>query len=159
MYQYTNKISCKGFGLIEIVVSVSVLSLSLVGIATVVQRSLVMSRLGLQGAQANFLLEEGSEVMRFFRDKSFANISKLGTTTTYYLTFASGAWATTTTANTIDGIFTRKITVSDVRRDVNDDIASTGTYDSSTKKLTVILSWSGGVASSTKNVQFYLSDI
>lgn len=147
-----------GFGLIEMVVGISVLSISLVGIGAVAQRSLALSRQSLQETQANFLLEEGSEVVRSFRDKGWVNIGNLSTTTTYYLTYGS-TWATTTTASKIDNTFTRTITVSDVTRDVNDDIAASGTYDSGTKKITVTLSWVSGFATSTKTVQMYLTDI
>lgn len=140
------------------VVGISVLSISLVGVGAVAQRSLVLSRQSLQETQANFLLEEGSEVVRSFRDGGWVNISNLSTTTTYYLAYGS-TWATTTTASTIDNIFTRTITVSDVKRDVNDDIAASGTSDSGTKKISVALSWSNGIATSTKTVQFYLTDI
>lgn len=152
------KNTSNGFGLIEIVVGVSILAVSLVGIGTVAQRSLMLSRQALQETQANFLLEEGSEVVRFFRDTSWTNISNLSTTTTYYLTYGS-AWATTTTPNKIDGIFTRSVTVTDVKRDVNDDIASSGTYDAGTKKINIALSWLNGIAVSNKTVQFYLTDI
>jgi Tfp pilus assembly protein PilV len=147
-----------GFGLIEIVVGVSLLSVFLVGVGSVAQRSLVTSRLSLQETKANFLLEEGSEVMRFFRDTAWVNISGLSTTTTYYLSYGS-VWATTTTANTVDGIFTRTVTVADVKRDANDDIASSGTYDAGTKKITITLSWPNGLATSTKSAQFYLANI
>ncbi|MBI2120992.1 MAG: hypothetical protein HYT94_05210 [Parcubacteria group bacterium] len=148
----------RGFGLIEMVVGVSVLAVSLVGIGAVAQRSLSLARQSLQETQANFLLEEGSEAVRFFRDTGWQNISGLSTTTTYYLAYGS-AWATTTTANKVDNIFTRNFTVSDVKRDTNDDIASSGTYDAGTKKITVALSWSDGFGISTKAVQFYLTDI
>lgn len=140
------------------VVGISILSMSLVGIGAVAQRSLATSRQSLQETQANFLLEEGAEVMRFFRDQGFTNISGLSTTTTYYLTYGS-SWATTTTANKVDGFFTRTITVADVKRDVNDDIASSGTTDVGTRKITVALSWPNSFATSTKTVQFYLTDI
>lgn len=148
----------KGFGLIEIVVGVSILAVSLVGIGAVAQRSLALSRASLQETQANFLLEEGSEVVRFFRDTAWVNISGLSTTTTYYLTYGT-KWATTTTLTKVDNVFTRSITVADVKRDVNDDIASSGTYDAGTKKISVTLSWPNGIATSTKTVQFYLTDI
>lgn len=147
-----------GFGLIEMVVGVSILAISLVGIGAVAQRSLMLSRQSLQETQANFLLEEGSEVVRFFRDTNWTNISKLSTTTTYYLTYGS-AWATTTVANKVDGIFTRSVTVADVKRNGSDDIASSGTYDAGTKKITATISWQNGLATSTKTVQFYLTDI
>jgi prepilin-type N-terminal cleavage/methylation domain-containing protein len=150
----------KGFGLIEMVVGISILAISLVGIGAVAQRSLMLSRQSLQETQASFLLEEGSEVMRLFRDTAWVNIGGLSTTTTYYLTYGS-AWATTTTANKIDGIFTRSVTVADVKRDGNgnDDIVSSGVYDPGTKKITVTLSWMNGFATSTKTAQFYLTDI
>lgn len=148
----------QGFGLIEMVVGVSVLAISLVGIGAVAQRSLALSRQSLQETQANFLLEEGSEVVRFFRDTSWVNISGLSTTTAYYLSYSS-RWATTTTASTIDGAFTRTVTLADVYRDGSDDIASSGTYDAGAKKITVTLSWLNGFGTSTKAVQFYLTDI
>lgn len=148
-----------GFGLIEMVVGVAILAISLVGIGAVAQRSIALSRQSLQETQANFLLEEGAEVMRFFRDSGWVNISNLSTTTTYYLTYTSG-WATTTTPAQIDSIFTRSINVSDTKRDNStQDIASSGTYDSGTKKISVTLSWPNGFATSTKMVQFYLTDI
>lgn len=147
-----------GFGLIEMVVGISILAISLVGIGAVAQRSLALSRQSLQETQANFLLEEGSEVMRLFRDTAWVNIGGLSTTTTYYLSYGT-KWATTTTANKVDNVFTRSVTVTDVKRDGNDDIASSGTYDSGTKKISVRLSWLSGFATSTKTVQFYLTDI
>lgn len=148
----------KGFGLIEIVVGVSILAISLVGIGAVAQKSLMLSRQALQETQANFLLEEGAEVMRFFRDTAWANISGLSTTTTYYLTYGSD-WATTTTLTKVDNFFTRSITVADVKREAGDDIFPSGTYDSGTKKISVTLSWLNGFSTSTKTVQFYLTDI
>lgn len=148
-----------GFGLIEIVVGISVLSVSLVGIGAVAQRSLALSRQSLQETQANFLLEEGSEVMRLFRDQGFANISGLSTTTTYYLNYSAGKWGTTTSSVVVDGTFTRTIRTEDVYRDGSDDIASSGTLDPGTKKITVALSWPNGFSASTKRVQFYLTDL
>jgi type II secretory pathway pseudopilin PulG len=155
-----NILSKKGFGLIEIVVGVSLLGAVLVAIGSVAQRSLVVARLSLQETQANFLLEEGTEVMRIFRDTSWVNISGLSTTTTYYLTYSSGDWATTTTLTKVDGLFTRTVNVSDVARDANDDIVKTGgTVDTGTKKITVRLDWPTGYGTTTKAVEFYLTDI
>lgn len=147
-----------GFGMIEIIAGVSILALSLAGIGAVAQRSLALSRQALQETQANFLLEEGAEVVRIFRDNAWVNISGLSTTTTYYLTYGS-KWATSTSAVLVDGVFARTVHISDVYRDANDDIASSGTFDAGTRKITVALSWPNGFGTSTKSVEFYLADI
>ena len=67
----------KGFGLIEIIIGSAILTVSLIAISTYFQKSLQLSQDSGKTVQAGFLLEEGVEVVKFFRDTSWLNISGL----------------------------------------------------------------------------------
>jgi len=152
----------RGFALIEIVFAAAIVSLSLTGVLSVAQQSLRLSEFSLREAQAAFLLDEGAEAVRGMRDVQWTNISGLSTSTTYYLSFQSGAnagFATTTTNTYLDGIFERSVRVAEVYRDGNDRIASSGTLDTGTRKVRVEVSWQNRGATTTRAVELYLSNI
>lgn len=150
----------QGFGLIEIIIGGAIISL---GVLAIVNSFNIYTRYALSNKhtiQTAYLLEEGVEVMRFFRDNGWTtNITPLSTTTTYYLLFGGGSWATTTTQQYIDGRFLRSITISDVRRNSNDDIDPSGTYDPYTKLITVIVAYGDRSATTTKTLSTYISNI
>jgi hypothetical protein len=149
-----------GFGLIEIVVGGAVLATSLMGISAYYQQSLRVSRSTAYLTQASFLLEEGLESAKIFRDISWTNISTPATGTTYYLAFDGTNWATSTTNIYIDGRFERTITLNDVYRDGNDDIVSSGgTLDIGTRKVTVTVSWWDNAATTTRTIATYVTNI
>jgi hypothetical protein len=111
---------------------------------------------------ANYLAEEGIEAARSIRDAGFAvNISGQTVGTPYHLTFNGADWDFTATAQTIDGKFTRTVTLDDVfRRNSDSDIVdpSSGdpkTLDPETKKVTVEVSWDG----ESKTIVTYLTDL
>jgi hypothetical protein len=122
------------------------------------QKSVQVAQLSLARGQANLLIEEGAEAVKLIRDTSWASITAIPTNTTRYLAFTGGTWTVTSTPNTIDG-FTRTIVVTDVSRDATDDIASTGTLDTGTKKVTVTVSWQAKGTTQTENLIFYVADI
>ena len=148
-----------GFGVVEIVIGSALISIALIGLIAVFQSSLVASREAGRKITATFLAEEGMEAVRLMRDRSWTNISGLSTTTTYYLTFTGGTWATTTVSVSTFGTYYRTIRVSDVSRDVSDDIAGSGTWDSGTKKITADVSWQKRGATTTISLSSYLADI
>lgn len=150
-----------GFSLVEVVVASAIISIITFSIVSAGQKGLVLSQRAMHQTQASYLLEEGAEAVKTIRDTSWATISALTVGTTYYLAFntSTNTWSLSTTNNTIDGFFTRKIQFADVYRDVNDDIASTGTLDSRTKKVDVTLSWPSDGGTVTKNLSFYIADI
>ena len=155
-----NKSSGKGFGLIEIIVGSAILTVSLIAISTYFQKSLQLSQDSRKTVQASFLLEEGIEVVKFFRDTSWQNISGLTAGTAYYLQFGASKWATTSSNIFVDNIFERKIVIDNVSRDANDDIVSSGgTNDADTKKSTVSVSWLGRNGTTTKSISTYLTNI
>lgn len=151
----------RGFGVIEIVVSITVISLSLFATMTVARTSLELNRRVFLSTQGGFLLEEGSEGLRMLRDISWSNVSSMATSTPYYLNFSTStnAWSATTTSSMIDGFFKRTIVPSGVYRDSNDDIAGSGTLDPGTKKFTINVSWWNGVATTTRSLVLYLTNL
>ncbi|MEK7139894.1 MAG: hypothetical protein AAB805_01060 [Patescibacteria group bacterium] len=150
---------CGGFGVVEIVIGSALISLALIGLIASFQASLVASREAGRKLTATFLAEEGMEAARLMRDRSWTNISGLSTTTTYYLTFTGGTWATTTVSSQIFGTYYRTVRVSDVYRNGSQDIAASGTGDARTKKITADVSWQKRGATTTVSLSSYLADI
>lgn len=149
----------RGFGLIEIVVGSSIITLALFGILAVAQQSLRISDYSLKDVQAGFLAEEGAEAIRSIRDRSWQQFYSIPVSTTQYLSFAPGtAFATTTANNYIDG-FERSFSVMPVYRDASDRIAVSGTLDTGARKVQVVVSWQNRGATTTKTLDFYLTDI
>jgi len=143
---------------VEVLVAVSIITVSILAAMAVAQRSVHVSRQAFHSAQSAFLLEEGAEVLRVMRDNSWANISSLDSGTDYYLNFSGNTWTLSETSSMV-GIFTRTINISSVNRDSNQDISSSGTDDPQAKLVTVIVSWPEGGATVNKTLQFYIFDI
>jgi Tfp pilus assembly protein PilV len=151
----------KGFLLVEVIVGVSILAFCLLGIISVGQGFLRLSFQSFQGSQANFLLEEGAEITRAFRDDSWTNISDLTVGTKYYFDFTGGKWATTTIASQIDHVFSRYLTVSNVNRDntTADIVTSGGTLDTGTRKAQIDVVWLTSMGMATRTAMLYVTDI
>lgn len=152
-----------GFTLVEVLIACAILSLCIIALMTASSKGIQTSSQALRQTQAGFILEEGAEAVKTIRDASWSNISSLTTGTTYYLSFSTSTntWSLSTTPPpTIDSIFTRNVVLSAVNRDSNDDIASSGTLDARTKKVTVTVSWPiSDNTTSSKTLDFYISDI
>ena len=149
-----------GFGLIEIVIGSAIILSGILAIiasyTTYVQYALSNEK----NVEAGDLLEESLEAVSFLRDKSWsANIAPLATTTTYYLSWNGSYWATTTTAQYVDGLFLRSVNVGDVKRDGTDAIAASGTYDPNTKKITSTVSFWQGHATTTQTISTYIANL
>ncbi len=145
--------------LVEVLVAVSIITLSVIAATAVAQKSVYVSRQALHVSQASYLLEEGAEAVRIVRDNGWSNLSALAPGTDYYPVFSGGTWTLSTTPATI-GIFTRKINIANVNRDnATSDIAGTGTDDPGTKMFTVTVSWNEGGTSQSKTLSFYIMDI
>lgn len=157
---FLNKFNSKGFGLIEIIIGSAILTISLIAISTYFQKSLQLSQDSRKTTQSSFLLEEGIEVVKFFRDTSWQNISGLTAGTSYYFQFDGTKWATTSSNIFTDNVFERKLVINNVSRDANDDIVSSGgTDDPDTKKVTVSVSWLGRNSTTTKSISTYITNI
>lgn len=154
----------KGISLVEILIAVFIFSIVLGSL--IVASNMYLSSAGdsLKSAKAAYFAEEGIEAMKTIRDANWTNISNLSTSTAYYLSFNTSSstnyfWTATTTATSTDG-FTRKITVSNISRDSTGHIVSSGgTIDTSTKLITVSVSWLAKAGAITKSLSTYITNI
>lgn len=146
--------------LLEIIIGASVITVGILAIITSYNLYFQYALANQNNAQVGYLLEEGLEVVSFLRDGSWAeNISTLSTSTIYYISFNGSSWATTTSPQYVDGKFLRSFNVSDVFRDINDDISSSGAYDPNTKQVTVSVSFVQGHSTTTKSISTYMTNI
>ena len=152
----------RGFTLIEIVVVATIFSVFMVALVSYYKKVLDVSQDTTRHIQSGFLIEEGIEAAKLLRDESWsARVATLSTTTTYYLLWSGSTWTATTTEQKIENIFTRTVRITDVFRDVNDDIASAGTHDPGTKKVRIEVSWprKGGNATTTDSAETYITNL
>ena len=140
---------------------VSIIFLTLFSLAVISRGIIIARREASLALQADFLLEEGAEAIRFIRDQGWTdNISNLSGT--HYLVFVPGVststWQVTATPETI-GVFSRSFVVENVNRNDNDDIDDVGgSNDSNTRKFDVSIFWPGKSGTSTRSVSFYLTN-
>ncbi|MEK7460109.1 MAG: type II secretion system protein [Patescibacteria group bacterium] len=147
-----------GFGMIEMLVGASVLSVALLAISSFFQTTLRISNATEGKAQSSYLLEEGIEAIKFMRDTNYTNNLKNLPSGTYYLTWNGATWATTSVNTYIDGGFERKFDIASVQRDGNNDIG-VGTIDSNTKKITMYVAWNDRGATTTRSISTYVMNI
>ena len=150
-----------GFGLLEVVVGVSIIAGSIFALFAVVNGAFQMARENVRNTQAAFLAEEGFEALRVLRDSSWdGNIAVLSDGTPYELEFSGGEWRAVSGPALIDGIFERKFVLEGVGRDSGGNIVlSGGTPDQNTKKVIVSVSWRTRNATTTKIMATYLANL
>ena len=156
----------KGFTLVEVLIACFIISVTTLALMSAASKGIELSNRALRQAQASMITEEGVEAVKTIRDASWSTISGLDSDVDYYLSFDTGSntWTLSTTPSVnpmtpIDGKFTRTIVFSEVYRDSNDDIASSGTLDAGTKRVTVATSWQSSGETVSKDIVFYISDI
>lgn len=146
-----------GFGMIEVVIGLSIILSAVLGLFVVSQISLRILTDNTKIIRASYLLDEGMEAVKIMRDSGWVNISSSGT---YFLDWTGTTWATSTNNVFVDGVFERKFTIANVNRDANDDITTSGgTLDPNTKKVTVYVSWRLNNATTTKNASTYITKL
>jgi len=143
--------SKKGFGLIEVLIATAIILTSLVALAAASQISFRVIADSLKRIQAEFLAEEGLEVVRMLRDESWSsNITPKSTGVLYYPSFSTSTnrWVLEDTELTrIDGIFSREIIFEDVyRRNSDEDIISSSSpyskhIDPGTREIISQIHW------------------
>ncbi|HJN62669.1 MAG TPA: hypothetical protein QGH03_00310 [Candidatus Paceibacterota bacterium] len=152
--------SKRGISLIEVIIGTSIILIAFIGLVATYNLFLEMALKNTQKIQSAYLLEEGLEAIRSVRDDSWDNnIATLATDISYGLSFDGSDWGINLNPSMIDNEFYREFSVENVYRDINDDIASSGTLDSRTKFFIVSVSWIEGGATTTKSISSYLSKI
>lgn len=151
----------EGFGLIEIVVAVSIAALLIVGLGQVTQVSLALLREERMNFEAALLVNEGIEALRMLRDASWSrNIAALSTGINYFVSATStwGVWDTSRPY--IRNRYHRTIRLDPAHREIGTDrIIDAGGYDDlGTRKLTATVSWQGRNGTSSVSSVTYLTN-
>ena len=154
-------LSSRGFGVIEIIVAAAIMGIVIFSVTQVGILAFRLSRLSAERTEAVFLLQDAAEAVRFFRDDSWTTrIAALSVGTAYFLTFDGANYALTSVEPPfIDGKFSRVIVMSGVNRNAQSDISDTGTNDPLTKKFKVEVSWFNRTATTTEEMEFYLTNL
>ncbi|MCH7529564.1 prepilin-type N-terminal cleavage/methylation domain-containing protein [Patescibacteria group bacterium] len=141
----------QGFGMLEVLVGTAIVSLALIGLVTAFNLYLQAGFANTPKVKAVYLLEEGIEAVRFLRDNGWtSNITSLTTGAQYYLEFTGSTWKSTTTPESIDGVYQRTFRLDDAYRKTSnsDIIASTSpdvkAIDPQAREVIVRVSWGDG---------------
>lgn len=141
-----------GQSLIEILIAIGLTAIILPGLLT----GFVASREGkaqeAQRLQAVALLRETEEAVRSARNNSWANIPSEGT---YHPVVSGNSWILSPGAETI-GSHTRTVTISNVQRNTNGEIVTSGgIVDPSTKSIDSTVTWSAPISSSVSSTNLF----
>ncbi len=151
----------KGFSIIEIIVVPAILLMIVLAVTNLFTAYVKASKGSLDSVKASYLLDEGVEVLKVFRDTSWNQ--KIASTTVdipFRIVWNGSSWATTSSQVLVDGMFDRKITLSNVYRDnITKDIAPSGVIDNGTKKVNVSVTWNSGSGTTTKTVEAYITNL
>ena len=136
----------RGLGLIDIIVSVAVITIALLSVSQIAILGTRYVREAYTKEQAIYLAQEGQEAVRFLRDYSWSTyIAPLNTGQDYYVTRSGSVWVIQSTdPGLINNKHTRIVRFEAVNRDGNDDIAVVGTDDPGTRQVVVTVRWNGG---------------
>ena len=160
MKNIVNNKNKSGFTLIEVLIACMIISTTIFALMSATSKGINLSTKALRQVQASTLIEEGAEAVKSIRDTNWGTISGLTLNTNYYLSFNANTWTLSTTPpDPIDEIFTRTIIFSQVYRNSNDDISSSGTIDSNIKKVDVAASWISPSGTNSKDLIFYVANI
>lgn len=156
----STKKNISGFGLVEVLVGMSIISLALMGAVFLGGSYEKLSRKTRAAIKAEFLLEEGVEGLRSMRDTGWQRVAVLATGVQYFMLLENGAYAATTSPQLIDDRYTRTVIVAPVYRDNNFRIVSSGgSLDNETKDVLVSISWVEGNATTTRSLRTYLANL
>lgn len=142
------------FSVIEVVLATAIFAIFATGAAIALISGLSLNQSAVEQTVANQYAAEGMEATRSIRNQNYANLVN----GTYGLGTTGGVWTFSGSQNVFDK-YTRTITIADVLRDANGNIATSGgTLDVNTKKIAVNVSWLTGVRSLVTGLTTYLTN-
>lgn len=125
------------FSMIEIVIALGIFSLFVTGIASSASLTYIAEKQGGENTIVQAYAQEGIEAVRSIGKRGWSELL-IGT---HGLTKSNNYWELSGANETI-GDYQREIIISEVYRDVNNNIVtSNGTLDQHTKKITVNIRW------------------
>lgn len=157
-----------GFMTVEVLVALSIITISVLATSNVVQKSFYLSQKTLENVKTTFLLEQGAELVRLYRNYGWDNVGGLTVGNSYYFQEQGGSESiysfviTESPTDLIDERFRLYFKTSDVSRDnTSHDIVTSGGYlDDNTKLITIYVDTvEGEQIISTRTLSFYLANI
>jgi len=155
MRKKINNSRAKGFSILEIILSVAIFSIFSAAAVTFFMSALSAEQQSLQYETASSYATAGLEAVRAIRDDSFDNLNNMDKSG---LEFSNDKWKLSGESDSFD-IYKRVISISDVSRDGDGNIVSSGgTMDPDMKKIVSVVSWtdSSNQTASTE-LETYLS--
>ncbi|MBI4128546.1 MAG: hypothetical protein HY460_00720 [Parcubacteria group bacterium] len=147
----------RGIGFIEILVSVLIIGVGLLGIGSLFTYSLRVQNDERMRIRAGAYLEEGIEAVKAIRGTGWENIPASGTR---YLSLGAPPWSLfVTDPGLIDGVYTRSVTFTPAYRDGNGDLAASGLEDADIRKVRIEISWSSGGTTRTEFIETYIRKV
>jgi type II secretory pathway pseudopilin PulG len=128
----------KGVSILEVVIGASILLILTTAIGGAWASFIVLTRISTEKTQAALIIEETADGIRFLRDKGWTvNIAPITLDTPHYLKWQNGKYEISADSTPVQGNFTRTVTFKSVMRNGQDDISSSGTIDTKTKKVII----------------------
>lgn len=128
--------------IVEIVVAAGIIAVSVVGIVGAIQIYLKVVYQNTRETQAVLLLDETAEALQYMRDDSFSTHIKSRVLDNTYTVFWNGSgYELSTTSLALPYGMVRSVIFSSVKRDTNDQLASSGLIDEDTIKATITITW------------------
>jgi len=134
----------EGVGMIDILISVAIITIAFWGFSQVALLGVKVQGEAEQREGAVYLAQEAIEVARLLRDSSWSsNIAPLSIGVPYFPVVSGTEWTLSgTNPGLLNNLHTRTVTFERVYRDVNDNIAGSGTEDTNSRKIVISLTWS-----------------
>ena len=114
----------------------------------------------VSSVKAAMLLEEGSEALRSVRDSSWtSNIANLSSGATYRFSYntSTNTWSAGSDLSMIDGKFDRTFVLTDVNRDSDFNVTTSGGFfDAGSRKATITVSWFQNNATTSESLETYV---
>ncbi len=132
----------EGFGIIEIVIAVSIFVIIAVSAVSTVIGSFSTNRLGDEQTEATVFAEQGLEAAKSIKNRGWTTqFLATNCATACGIGTSGSAWAWAGT-NNVSGKFTRVVQVQPVQRNISGDIVeSGGTNDPDTRKIISTVNW------------------
>lgn len=132
----------KGFGLIEIIVSLTIIIIVFVSFLELAKYTLKIQKYNQTRIEAINLAAETIEAVRSNRNENWDNFAALVTGIEYYPVILENKWTLTTIdPGLINQTYSRWVILETVYRDANDDISASGLEDNQTRKITAVVEW------------------
>lgn len=132
----------RGISIVEIVIASAIIAISVVGIIGAIQVYLKVVYQNTRETQAVLLLDETAEALQYMRDDSFStHFDSITPGNTYTIFWNASGYELSTSTVMLPYEMTRTVVFSEVERDANDQISSSGSVDDDTLKAAITIAW------------------